>query len=371
MTKRWNPGHYLVVWDDVNRLPMQDSSRNKVRYNPLFKGYWCGYWWFRHETSKNVYDFSAIIGDLDKAASDGKMLIVSPMNRTFHGTSRGPFVPQYLIDEYNGVYYYTEERENFGGPKTWLPAVNERWLLYLEKLCKAIDGHPAFQGIYTEEGAMSGAYLQPGWTVAAANGALLDQVRVGMENCKNGLFFQNGAWSNESTDADRYAYTDTIVNTYYAGCGPNDLSLSSFTKTDATAYGKYVYSRYRGIAPFFIDVEWSSYHNPESPTQLINFAYSLGINFISWQDISGVGSTFDVNDVINAVQATNGLINTVSPTNVTRFDDDTIPINRLPLVSASTWDAKVGNGANAWTPNNLSLPSSNKLRRALHPTVRG
>lgn len=324
MAKRWNPGHYYLVTDDMTRSSLiLPSRRDLVKNNPYIRGYMGQFWWHRHETSKGVYDFSKILQFLDTCAADGKMGEILPCNRTFHGTNRGGFVPSYIINEYNGIYYYSGAGENFGGPKIWEPAIRDRWNAYLAALIDAVDSHPAFQLIYAEEGSMSGCWLQSGYSWQAHNESILSECRVGRDHCINGLFHENTAWSNEDGGdiGTHHVFTDTIVKDYKLGCAPNDVVTNNHTALESP-YGEYVYDRYRGKAYFAGGCEWSGHFYGWSPLEVIDFAVDrLGLHFMHWiETIGASGQTFDTYDAMDALIACQGKINTAKPTNVSDFD---------------------------------------------------
>ncbi|MCO6445744.1 MAG: hypothetical protein J5J04_16850 [Anaerolineae bacterium] len=320
--KVWTPGHYLMVTDDYNRLGMLESSRNLVKTNSNWVGYYGHYWWHRCESTEGVYDFSIITDDLDKAAADGKKMWVMLNNRSFHGSARGSFCPAYIVNA-GWTYAYTGGGENFAGPKLWVSGCGGAWLNFLDAALDAIAGHSAFQGMTTEENQMSGCWLQAGWTWQAHNEFLLEQSRRGAAKVQNGLWHNNMSWSNEpaSDTTEHYRMTDTMVRVHRSGLAPNDLRLSGTGgPPTVTPYGSYCFTRYAGEAYFMAQVEWLTYFLPESPRQIIDYAVdTLGMNFIGWQPVASgySGQTFSITDVIAEVNRQSGRINDTRPTNAT------------------------------------------------------
>lgn len=318
-TRRWNPGHFYIVTDDMTRSSLILSSRRSLVQSHPYMNYMGQFWWHMHETSKGVYDFSRILQALDTAAADGKKMNIMPCNRSFHGTSRGACVPQYLSSE-GYTYTYSGAGENFVGPKLWLPYVSDRWSEYLTRLIRAVDNHEAANLIYSEEGTMSGAWLQPGWTWQAANDQILAQCAVAAAECKRTLFHQERAWTNEADTnlTEQYRMCDTIVRTNKLGVGVNDIVTDSYT-AQASPYGKFIYSRYAGEAYFAGGCEWSGHFGSRNASQVIDFAVdTLGINFMHWVEVIGnYGQTFDTNAALAAITAKSGKINATKPSNVT------------------------------------------------------
>lgn len=315
--KVWYPGHYMMVNDDVNRLGMQDSRRNLVRYNSNWVGYYGHYWWHRMESTQGVYDFSILTNDLDKAEADGKKMWIMLNNRSFHGAARGAFCPQYIVDA-GWTYAYTGGGQNFMGPKLWVSGCGQAWLDFMVAAIDACEGHPALQGFLTEECQESGAWLQAGWTWQLINAFLLEQSRLGAEHCVTSLFHNNMSWSNEPSDnlTEHYRMTDTMVNVHKTGVTPNDLSMNSYLLSTLSPYGKYVFDRYVGVTYHMAQVEWETFFYPQTPRELLNYGVdTLGMQFIGWQSAFPSGATFTATDIIDEVTRQNGRINTARPLN--------------------------------------------------------
>ncbi len=315
--KRWHPGHYLMVCDASARTGMVDSERNLVRYEANWQGYHGEYWWHRLESTQGVYDFSIITDDLDKAQADGKMMWVQLMNRSFHGTSRGAFCPTYITNA-GWTYAYTGGGQNFAGCKMWVPACGEAWLDMLDACLAEISTHPALQGVTTEEGAQSGAWLQSGYTWQAMNEFVLEQSLRGSQGIGDALWHNCMGWSNEPGDdlTEHYRMTDTVVRSHRAGLAPRDLAMSDYLAWNANDYGKYIFDRYAGEAYFYGCIDWGAYFLPETPRQLIDNAVDLGVNFMFWHPMySGQGANFTSADVIAEVTRRGGSLNDTRPSN--------------------------------------------------------
>lgn len=319
--RRWNPGHFYIVTDDMTRSSLiLPGRRNLVKDHP-YMNYMGQFWWKQHEPTKNNYDFGLILSALDTAATDGKVLNIMPANRSFHGMNRGLAVPQYLHDE-GYTYSYNGAGEDFVGPKIWLPYVRDRWNEYLFRLISAIDNHEAANLLYSEEGTMSGAYLQAGWTWQAMNDHILEQCNVAYETCVHTLWHQERQWSNEDSTnlTEQYRMTDTIVRTNKQGVGANDIVTgyeNPYTALDGV-YGDYIYSRYAGETYFAGGCEWGGHFSGWTAAQVIDFAVdTLGLNFIHWVEVIGsFGQDFDTYSVLSTLTAKNGKINSAKPTNL-------------------------------------------------------
>lgn len=315
--KTWNPGHYLLTYDAVNRLGMLDDMRNLVRYDAGWQGYHNEYWWHRLESTQGVYDFSIITDDLDKAQADGKMMWVQLTNRSFHGTSRGLFCPAYVTSA-GWTYAYTGGGENFIGCKLWVPACGEAWHDMLDACLAEISTHPALQGVTTEEGAQSGSWLQSGYTWQAMNEFVLEQSLRGSQGVGDALWHNCMGWSNEPGDdlTEHYRMTDAVVRSHRAGLCPRDLALSGNMAYNVNDYGKYIFDRYAGEAYFYGVMDWSTHFQPETPRQLIDNAVANGINFVCWHPMfDGSGATFTTADAIAEITRRGGSLNDTRPSN--------------------------------------------------------
>lgn len=320
--KRWHPGHYFVVSNDYTHdVTMVESRRNKVRTNPYFAGYQLQVFWDKLETAQGVYNFGPVLAELDKAQSDGKTAWLRIMERSFHGASRGLPCPAYIHDG-GGTYAHTGNGQNMLAPKFWVPWVGSALFAMVAALMEAVDGHPALQGVMTEECSLEGAWLQPGWTWQAMNAWILEYCRIGSQGAVNSLWHQNMGWSNEpSTDTvEHYRMTDTIVRTYKAGLSPTDLCHEPHgTAYLDTTYGKYITTRYAGETFFFPGVEYHTYiaagHTAQSV--LDHGVDDLGVQFIFWNPTDYSASwVFTADDAIAEVTRQQGRINTTRPSNV-------------------------------------------------------
>lgn len=320
--KRWHPGHYFYTSQDwTHDITMVESRRNKVRTNPYFQGYKLYAFWDKLESTAGVYDFSAVLTELDKAEADGKYVLIRLEERSFHGAARGLPCPQYVYDG-GGTYAHVGNGQNILSPKLWVPWVGEAYLAMVAALMDAIDDHPALQCVMTEECSIEGAWLQPGYTWQAMNAFILEYCRVGSAGAVNSLWHQNMGWSNEpsSDTTEHYRMTDTVVRTHKAGISPTDLNiLTSWMATKNTTYGKYIYDRYLGETFFAPNVEYQSYvqagHTAKS---LLDFGVdTLGAHFIAWSNTDYGGSwAFTQEDAIAEVTRQAGRINTARPSNV-------------------------------------------------------
>jgi len=104
------------------------------------------YTWRSLETSKGVYQFGELKSDLSWAASHGMRIIAMIEDKTFRNEKAGPA----YLDSY-------ELRNNLNGYTLmrWQPAVVERFNALTKALGTQVDGNKNFEGIATQETALS------------------------------------------------------------------------------------------------------------------------------------------------------------------------------------------------------------------------
>lgn len=350
MGKRWNPGHYFYAFNATTRDGrLYTTSWDKIKNNSNFKGVQIAVWWSTHETSKNTYDFDDLVTDLATINAQGKKCIIRLMDRSFHGYDRGNPLPSYIDSEYDGEWATDQYGEDLVAPKMWLPEVTERWCLFIEACIAATKdaGSGCVEAYFTEECSYSGAYQLGsaiGYTIAGQNAALLKIAQRGAAAVgSNGpQFWMNMGWSNEDINdfTEHYRMTDEIVRTRRCGIGPTDLQSDSNESayTEGNSYGQYIYDRYAGEAVFPICHEYSSYMAAPTPGTLIDYAYSLGIHYVMWEDMdyaSGYGGR-TVTDAINAVNSSSGKINSTKPATMVYYDGSRIVADLAALTGTGS-----------------------------------
>jgi Beta-galactosidase len=103
-TKKWNPGHYVVL--GTNSGPaMADRLLSDIARFPWVKGLVIRTSWADLEPNKGNYNFSSIDAALNKVASRGKRAFILVGTKSF-GDGDGGAVPRYMrTGEYGGGAY--------------------------------------------------------------------------------------------------------------------------------------------------------------------------------------------------------------------------------------------------------------------------
>lgn len=314
-TKRWHPGHYLCAQDDVNRIGMLESRRNLVKDNPNFVGYKNSYWWAKLEPTKNNYDMSMILTDLDKAQADGKMLFVDLFERSFHGMDRGDPLPAYISSEYNGRWASTGN-ENIVAYRYWDAAVAERFYKLIDAVGAACDAHPAFAGISLQECGIQGAWQMPGYTLQKHYDFWVGAAARAKAACSNGHTFASVAWGMRETDTPNVIdFCEDLAFDSGCGLGVADCRISGSTGS-LTVEAKHIWTKYPGKAALKAGVEWNTFAMGWTPKQLIDFAVdTLHLTHMHWQ-VRNSGGNFTTAEAITEINAQSGRINTARPANL-------------------------------------------------------
>ncbi|MBN1669633.1 MAG: hypothetical protein JXR37_01280 [Kiritimatiellae bacterium] len=154
--KRWHPGHYMLL----SRHDVKDADC--IRGNPDFRGIMIRIYWRDVEKQKGVYDFHVIREALDYLRADPagpKYLLVMFMDRVFHRKQQ-PVPDDMCSPEYEGGWFYYEKKtekrnKRVSYARLWHPKVNDRLIAVFRAMAREFNGHPNFEGVYTEESALA------------------------------------------------------------------------------------------------------------------------------------------------------------------------------------------------------------------------
>jgi hypothetical protein len=317
-TKKWFPGHYVYADSNDKAFAggIQDLPRSLVKNNPNFRGYHVRYSWANLEPAKGRYDFSAVLRDLQTAASDNKKLIVHIHDRNWQRNERIP-IPTYMLTDpvYEGGMYEAIDSQSgqfVTMPKKWVPAYTQRFQALILALGAAIDRNPYLAYVATEEAHLPGATTQSGFTSAKLRDHYIAVYTTAAAAFPTTIFSQWGNWRGGLTSADLSEMFRHLVEVTKNGFGGPD-ALNDKRSLD-NAFGPF-YRKYRGIAPITMSSQASSYKQNDAKTVLDYSVDALGAHFHSWVPIMGAvhDTAFTFNDVITEVNRQGGRINTQVP----------------------------------------------------------
>jgi hypothetical protein len=327
--KKWFPGHYLIAnWYPSTALSA--NARSLATNNQYIRGYKSHILWNQLETSRDVYNFSVPISQLNVAQSDGKKLLFHIQDKRF-GTQENPFLPNYMLTaEFDGGFYAkyepSQNKYNTYG-RTWLRAYQLRWQKLMRELGKAIDGHPALAGIiFTEtSGTATGTGQPADFTIEAH----IDHIKGSHTNVAIGFpttpIFQYVNWG--FTADQRQDIINHIVKTCKHGIGDPDLINSQPQFADGrdryfteSRFGQFFTTagNVKGIAPFCVENQEGYYRN--SAKILIDYAVANGVSFVPWSikyKSASNSYTWDINDALREITLQKGRVNTTPPSNIT------------------------------------------------------
>jgi len=139
--RKYHPGHYIAMSRGADSQSLMATA-----IKPGVVGIMKRYTWRSLEPSKGVYQFGELKSDLSWAASHGMRIIAMIEDKTFRNEKAGPA----YLDSY-------ELRNNLNGYTLmrWQPAVVERFNALTKALGTQVDGNKNFEGIATQETALS------------------------------------------------------------------------------------------------------------------------------------------------------------------------------------------------------------------------
>ena len=143
---KWHPGHYLLVYLGYTNSDVQKTV-DEIAGNPGILGIQRRYTWKDLEPSKDVYDFSAIQGDLQKLASVQKRLVIQIQIKS---TTTQLFVPSYILSPtYEGGVYTT----SYGGYNLayWNANLQQRLAALVNEMGKRFDSHPNLEAVTLDD----------------------------------------------------------------------------------------------------------------------------------------------------------------------------------------------------------------------------
>jgi hypothetical protein len=312
-TKKWFPGHYLMV-KHANNPDIRNNARSLVRYNRNFTGYKVMFQWKDLEPAKDKYDFSPIIKALNVAKSDGKKLAVFLSDRNFGTKPSNPGLPSYLLTStYEGGWYYGK---GLSIGNYWLPAYQARWNKLIEAFGKALDKHPDLAAVMVAE--TSGPSNPPkSYTEARKVEHLKAMNTTAAKYLPTTPFFQYVNWG--VTEAQRAPLMKHIVENAKGGFGSPDAYNCKKNPPEPAGQNGFgtFFKQYKGIAPMALESQPWAYTCLNAKEMFRYAVDEVGVNFMFWAPVMSTNhqTKWTVRDAISVVDANKGRINTQRPRN--------------------------------------------------------
>ncbi len=299
--RKFHAGHWIVMGrgDDSQAL-MQTTVQ------PGVVGVVKRYTWRSLEPTQGVYQFSEIQSDLNWAAANGMHLIVLIEYKTFRDEKAGPA----YLDAYEG-------HNNLGGYSMvlWNPAVYGRYNALVKALGALVDSNKNFEGIATQESAMSmdgpvlNAFAYSAEKYRDALISMLSSATVSMPTSRV-FWLMNFIVGNQDYIGDiANAVASKGVVMGGPDVWPDNKSLQSRTYP--------FYAQMNGKMPLFGQVENVCYSEPHMtsgyPTkywtmqELFNYArVHMHVNYMFWVRITRPANSaaYDWEDALNVIRDT-------------------------------------------------------------------
>ena len=280
-SRKFHPGQYVVMAGDGDSQTLMDTA-----IKPGVVGIMKRYSWRSLETSQGVYQFGELKSDLTWAAAHGMQLIAMIEDKTFKDVKAGPA----YLDSY-------EIRNNLGGYTLmrWSSVVVARFNALTKALGAQVDGNRNFEGIATQETALSMALSTAkahGYTPEEYRDAYINILTTAGTNMPTSrvFWFMNffpGHQDYIGVIASKVASHG--VNMGGPDVWPDNKSLQSRTYP--------FYSQFAGKLPLFGQVEYVCYWEPHMTSgyttkywtmlELYNYAMTkLHVNYMFWVRIT-------------------------------------------------------------------------------------
>jgi hypothetical protein len=146
---KWHPGHYILLNNFNDRQEIINTTSELEGFS-VVKGYQIRYRWKDLEPSKDAYDFSSVISDLNYLDSIGKFLVIQLQFKSFNNNTI--YTPGYLEDEIyeGGIYNMSTGGWNL---RLWNEYVAERLKKLVAALGDSLNQHPALALVNLAESA--------------------------------------------------------------------------------------------------------------------------------------------------------------------------------------------------------------------------
>jgi hypothetical protein len=252
---KWYPGHYILLSNDYGNAEM-DTRLEEFKDITVLRGFQRRYFWEDMEISKDQYDFSKIIADLNYVHSKGKLLVVQIQFKTFNNNHR-PYPAYLLTSEYDGGIY--EAAGKGWNLKLWNEGVLDRFKALLSALGAATDSHPALALVNIAEsaaGSPADQELLSNWS------GLRNAFMNGLSGC--GITMRS-AFPNtptisyfNSNPSDALLFEDVAVSTGHGTGGP-DVYIGAYEKELHLRHAYDYTQRVAGKVPVGYGVQWNNF----------------------------------------------------------------------------------------------------------------
>lgn len=275
---KWHPGHYVMFGTDDTRAQVLRNIA-EVGDESAIKGVQVRVRWHDLETSKGVYDFSALDAYLTKvkAQPTRKQLVVRVIDRSFYtGVSSG-IVPSYLLSStYKGGIVPTKTGYV---ARLWEPAVMDRLIALHSAIGRRYDDDVRFEGLATEETTLSlDAPFPAGYSHAALAAQYRRLVTAVRAAAPRSNFFLYTNWIGSADLMDGLMQT---LGAERGAAGGSNIFPGSKTLGQRVWTGEFG-ADYRWLLALSSSVEGGEL-TEHTPQQIANWAFNeLRLSHVFW-----------------------------------------------------------------------------------------
>ncbi len=296
---KWHPGHGLKTqgYDSASIA----SQLTKVNDSPYITFAKIHYQWGDLETSKGVYDFSAIRKHYDYLAARGKRMIIAIDDKKFATTNPDGLVPAYLSSD-------AVPSNNGFVAATWRANVMDRYIALLDAIAKQFDDEPYFEGVATQESVPSFGGVDAPADYSA--GALATQrkrfVTAATQSYKHtNVFSMVNFLGGFEADVIAQAYDSR------AGTGGPDVLRKNMTTGQEVMYGVSGGVDYRGKMPIHFVASTPTFDYGDARA-VYDDSFKNKTTHLAWVSTD---STVSWNSILSVLSAEGGRIYSNCPTN--------------------------------------------------------
>jgi hypothetical protein len=293
-TIKWHPGHYMSLRNNHKYDADDQQYISQLANEPTITGVLRDWNWRDLETSKGVYDFSAIDRYLKtiKALPTHKRMIIRIENRVF-GKQTGTTIPDYLkadpaflggeVPMANGVV-----------ARIWDAAVMDRLIALYQALGARYDSDPYVEGVSTSETAIgfSAQYPSPS---TYSNAALITQLERLVAAARAAWVHSNvfAETNYLGSDADMESFINYCMANQAVVGGPDTWSRAYLTAGTRSLQADEIVTGVKGSGTDYRDAialkseiqttELGGYIATFTPAEVYDVAFNvMHANFIFW-----------------------------------------------------------------------------------------
>ncbi len=248
---KWYPGHYVFVG---NRTTLE-SRVEEVSNFSIIRGFQLRYFWNEMEPSRDNYDFSMVLNDLNYLQSKDKFLVIQIQFKSFNSNDK-PYPAYIQTPNFDGGIYESSGGWNL---RLWNDSILVRFQALISALGEATNNHPGLVLVNTAESAASTPLEQ---SLASTWSSLSTQHSRNLASCGRVL---RAAFPNTPTltyfngGNNVVANFESIALETGQGHGGPDTYIGAYEKNLFLRHGYNLGQRLAGKVPIGYGVQWNNF----------------------------------------------------------------------------------------------------------------